>query len=232
MKHTNFDPIIERLREIETEELKQAVLAHGGLYRIDEEHRPAITFPSSNHSDTAEDVEIIQISVNDAGELCLTGRPYGPFGDSGPEIEYDLDDLPLGQLSFIINEIPETETVKDVSRNIVVEINTVKLTDLQRIRKDACDRIKAIMQRHDIDEIYATDIDEGSSPVIEQDPFDANNTRTLGSISLEDGKLTFSASNCSDSIDYDEDFINTDALVDVAEWLEENEDQLEGNDDE
>lgn len=227
MKHTDFTPIIDQLRSIEKEELKQAVLAHGGLYRIDEEHRPAITFPCSDDSDTAEDVEICQVSVNDDGNLCLTGKPYGPLGDSGPEIEYNPDYLPLGMIGFIIDEIPETETIKDLSRNITINIDTVKLTDIQKIRKDACDKIKAILKKHNVEEVYASDICETCTPVIEKHPFDDNFTKTLDYISIEDNSLLFEASDCEENAYYNEDEIDTDALVSVAQWLEEREDELD-----
>lgn len=232
MKHTNFDPIFEKLRQIENDELKKAVNSHGGVYRFTDDSGPCVTFPCSDSSDTAEDIRIMQVSVDDAGKIHLLGVPYGPFCADEPENEYDPDYLPLGEVGFIIDAIPGTETTKDVSQDIFIDVVTAKPTHVRKVRKDACDRIKAVMEKHDTDFILACDIDEGSSPVIEQHPFDDNNTRTLDSISLKDGKLTFSASNCSDSIDYDEDSINTDALLSVAEWLEENEDQLEENNDE
>ena len=232
MKHTNFDPIFEKLRQIEKDELKKAVNSHGGVYRFSDDSGPCVTFPCSDSSDTAEDIRIMQVSFDDTGKIHLLGVPYGPFCADEPENEYDPDYLPLGEVGFIIDAIPGTETTKDVSQDIVIDVVSAKPTHVRKVRKDACDRIKAVMEKHDTDFIHACDIDEGSSPVIEQHPFDDNNTRTLDSISLEDGKLTFSASNCSDSIDYDEDSINTDALLSVAEWLEENEDQLEENNDE
>lgn len=225
MKHTDFTPIIDQLRSIEKEELKQAVLAHGGLYRIDEGHRPAITFPCSDDSDTAEDVEICQVSVNDDGNLCLTGKPYGPFGDSGPEIEYNPDYLPLGMIGFIIDEIPETNDTKDVSKKVT--INTTVLTDIQKIRKDACDKIKAILKKHNVEEVYASDICETCTPVIEKHPFDDNFTKTLDYISIEDNSLLFEASDCEENACYNEDEIDTDALISVAQWLEEREDELD-----
>ncbi len=225
MKHTNFDPIINQLRNIETEELKQAVLAHGGRFRFeDKDNRPVITSPCSDFSDTAIDVDVCEVSVNDRGLLCIIGTEHEGDAD---EIEFAPSDFTFGQLGYIINAIPETEKVKDVSRNVVVEINTVKLTDLQRIRKDACNRIKVIMKKHNLDEIEAAEISESYSPVIERHPFDDNLTKTLDSISLEDDELTFEASDCCDNATYDEDSISSDALLSVTQWLMENEKALE-----
>lgn len=230
MKHTTFDPIIERLREIETEELKQAVLAHSGRYRFEDKYnRPVITSPCSDFSDTAIDVDVCEVSVNDRGLLCIIGTEHEGDAD---EIEFAPGDFAFGHLGYIIDAIPETEKVKDVSRNVVVEINTAKLTDLQKIREDACDRIKAILKKHGINTVSTWEIGPGSSPIIEAHPFDDNLTKTLDSISIKGGSLLFNASDCSGNMTFDEDCINTDALIGVAEWLEKNEDQLEGNDDE
>lgn len=216
MRHTDITPLLSRIRNLEKEELKKAVAAHGGLYRFDKDNRPVITSPFSDSSDTAQDIDICQASVNGEGNLCLTGIPHLEFRDI--EIEYDPDDFAPGQLSFITNDIPETDEVKDVSTDTAL---------LSSIRKHAATTIKDIMRRHGVDTVYAYDIDEGSSPVIEPNPFDDNFTKTLDSISLEDDELTFEASDCCDNATYDEDSISSDALLSVAEWLSENEDALD-----
>ena len=221
MKHTNFDPIFEKLLQIEKEELKKAVSAHGGVYRFKDDFAPCVTFPCSDSSDTAEDIRIMQVSVDDSGKIHLLGVSYGPFSYDDPENEYDPDYLPLGEVGFIIDAIPDTETTKDVSQDIVINVVTAKLTDVQRLRKEACDKIKAIMKKHDIDYIDASDVDESCYPVIEKHPFDDNFTKTLDSISLDDGSLLFCASDCEDKAYFNEDEIGTDALLSVAQWLEE-----------
>ena len=216
MRHTDITPLLNRVRDLEKEELKKAVAAHGGLYRFDKDNRPVITSPCSDSSDTAEDIDICQASVNEEGNLCLTGISHLDFRDV--EIEYDPDDFAPGQLSFITNDIPETDEVKDVSTDTAL---------LSSIRKHAATTIKDIMRRHGVDTVYAYDINEGSSPVIEPYPFDDNLTKTLDSISLKDDELTFEASDCYDNATYDEDSISSDALLSVTQWLMENEKALE-----
>jgi hypothetical protein len=97
---------------------------------------------------------------------------------------------------------------------------------LKVVRGQAHDAITEMLQSHGLDLVLASDIDPGSSPVVLEDPYDANDTFTLDAIRIEDGRLEFDASNCSQNVTYTEDNIPTDAILDIADWLEENEDAL------
>lgn len=225
MKCNNFDGILKQLEDIQKQELKAAVLAHGGLYRFEEKDRVTITFDTSDALIGASDVEICQVSVNDNGELVLSGIPRGEFH----EIEFDPDEAVPGNLHYVTQAIPETDGVGDVS--IPVTLLTLDGEDsakeaLSAIRKAAADKIRSIMREAGLEEVYAVDINEGSSPVVRPDEFDGNNTQTLDSIRLTDDGLVFCASACCDECEYYEEKVPLDALVDIADWLTKNKESL------
>ena len=97
---------------------------------------------------------------------------------------------------------------------------------LKVVRGQAHDAITEMLQSHGLDLVLASDIDPGSSPVVLEHPNDANNTFTLDAVGIVGSKLKFDASSCSQSAIYTEDDIPTDALLDIADWLEDNEDAL------
>ena len=101
---------------------------------------------------------------------------------------------------------------------------------IRKIRKETTEHIRAIMEKHHLDTLYASDIDEGSSPILVEDPNDGNYTYTLTSIILEEGKLTFEGSNCCDDISLTENQMDIELLSALADWLDENEDQIEDAD--
>ena len=100
------------------------------------------------------------------------------------------------------------------------------MSKLETIRNAAASTIKGLLAKYGIECLYASDIDAGSSPVVHRDPCDDNNTMTLDEIEVCDGALSFSASSCSDNAVFDIDTIRTDALVGIAEWLENKEGSL------
>jgi hypothetical protein len=225
MKCNNFDDILKQLEDVEKQELKAAVLAHGGLYRFEEEDRVTITFDTSDALIGASDVEICQISVNDNGELVLSGIPRGEFH----EIEFDPDEAASGHLHYVTEAIPETDGVGDVS--IPVTLLALDGEDsakeaLSAIRKAAAETIKSVMDEAGLEEVYAADIDNGNSPVVRPDEFDDNNTQTLDSIRLTDDGLVFCASASCDECEYYEENVPLDALVDIADWLTKNKESL------
>ena len=79
------------------------------------------------------------------------------------------------------------------------------------------------------------DIDPGSSPILQEDAYDSNNTFTLDSIQKKTihnpqskvsiiTVLLFDGSSCFDNYTWTEDTISTDALINIAEYLKDNED--------
>lgn len=99
-------------------------------------------------------------------------------------------------------------------------------TKIQEIRNEAINNIKALMGS--LSRLYMTDIDEGSSPIVCENNYDYDLTTTLDSIEQkENGQLTFyHSSSCSNGW-LSENEIPTDALIDIAEFLEERKEQIQ-----
>lgn len=113
MHCTDFFQIGESIRRAEQAELRRALEAHGGLFRfedVDEQEVPVITFNLSDDSGPT-DVEIRQASINDNGQLCLTGVAVGDI----VEIEYPADEVMPTHTHFITMAIPPAKGVEDVT---------------------------------------------------------------------------------------------------------------------
>ena len=225
MKCNNFDGILKQLEDIQKQELTTAVLAHGGSYRFKEEDRVTITFDTADELDGADDVEVHKVFVNENGKLVISGIPR----DELDEIELDPEDAAPGNLHYVTQAIPKTEKVDSVATPVTLLAlgggDSVKEA-LSAIRKAAADQIKSVMDEADLEEVYAVDIDNGNSPVVRPDEFDDNNTQTLDRIRLTDDGLVFSASACCGECEYYEENIPLDALVEIADWLVENKENL------
>jgi len=101
------------------------------------------------------------------------------------------------------------------------------IPNIASIRANAIDRIKSLMLRCKFSELSACDVEEGCSPVVQEDAYDDNMTYTLDSICLDDdGKLSFNASSCANNIFLTEDNISTDVLLNIASWLNNNEQEI------
>ena len=102
-----------------------------------------------------------------------------------------------------------------------------KKTKIREIRENAIAAIKALMAKYHLETVNACDINATSSPLAKEDPYESDLTFTLDRVALHDGSLEFDASSCFENSTWNEDSISTDALVDIQEWMEENEDEFE-----
>lgn len=122
MKHTDFYPIIKAIQEHEKKELIAAVIAHGDVVEFvpkdeDGHYEDAsadcpVVLAGTKYADQATDYNIVKVTVDhECGVDWLT--IYGIEKEYGyePEIIY----VEPGQIGYIIDHIPETKTVKDVS---------------------------------------------------------------------------------------------------------------------
>ena len=129
MRHSDFYKKYRELEALEREELKKAVMAHGGEFRFQTKDREEIEGVSApivmagdSHWDSNCDCIITRVAVVN-GHLEI----YGYDKEYGSE-EMWLDDVEFGHLSYIIDEIPETEGAKDVSTDPpIYEIPVVSL---------------------------------------------------------------------------------------------------------
>lgn len=114
MKHTNLYDKIEKIRRQEVAGLIAAVNAHGGKFEwpADKDmERPIIAINPDNCCPAPADVELTCVCVN-SGRLELAGVDK----NDGDEISFTPDEVFTGHLSSIIDYIPETEAVSDVSQ--------------------------------------------------------------------------------------------------------------------
>lgn len=131
MKHTDFYRKYKAIEALEREELKKAVLAHGGEFRFQTEDgndvgdvQMPIVMAGDSHWECNCDCYITRVAVVD-GYLEI----YGYDKEYGNE-ETRLDDVEFGHLQYIIDEIPETDEVYDVTT--APPVNEVAVVSLCR----------------------------------------------------------------------------------------------------
>ena len=97
---------------------------------------------------------------------------------------------------------------------------------VQEIRKQAIDSIKSSIGL--LKCLQMVDIDEGNSPIVCEDRYDENLTTTLDRIEQDENRnLIFYHSSAFDNGWLREDEMPTDALIDIAEFLEEHKEQIQ-----
>lgn len=100
------------------------------------------------------------------------------------------------------------------------------MTTIERIRNEVLDAIKALLSAHGLTEVYASDVDQGSSPIIREDPHVGNNSFTLDTLSVTGGVLTLSISSCWSEETLDESQVDVETLAGILDWLRDNEENL------
>lgn len=113
MKHTNFQSKVNEIKALERIELERAVEAHGGSYDWRKGNDVCCPIIAINHDrcePEPQDVEIFKVEILN-GHLKITGVD----NKTRETITFKMEDIFPGHLSFIINYIPATEEVSDVS---------------------------------------------------------------------------------------------------------------------
>lgn len=117
MKHTDFYSKVEEIKRQEQRELIEALKAHGGSYSwYNEETKefadeyPCIAVNVDGTFPNPTDVIIHSVSIyNNSLHFVGTDKDYGN------SVDFEADDVFAGHLSYIIDLIPETNTVDDVT---------------------------------------------------------------------------------------------------------------------
>ena len=100
-------------------------------------------------------------------------------------------------------------------------------TKAQEIRTQAEQDIKALLEKYHLDSLYLGDLYCGSgTPVLEECKYDGNLTYTLDRIDYTNGYLEFEGSNVSENGFWNTYTITLDALIDIAEYLSNNEEEI------
>ena len=103
----------------------------------------------------------------------------------------------------------------------MIKVNEIR-KDLGKVRTAICQSIAEFMETHNCTELDVTDFD--STPVIIEDCEDCDNTYTMDRLTYDgNGNVEVHCSNSEDSETLYTISLNTDVLVDVYEWLLENE---------
>lgn len=125
MKHTDLYNEYKKLDELEREELKAAVMAHGGEYIFiqlndedgcdsEELNDAPIVAASTRYMSAYEDFYISRVTMEEGKYLTI----YGFLKDGYLDDEEEIESVAHGHLGYITDMIPETETVKDVSQSV------------------------------------------------------------------------------------------------------------------
>lgn len=94
--------------------------------------------------------------------------------------------------------------------------------DLGEVRTTICQSIAEFMENHNCTELDVTDFDD--TPVIIEDSEDCDYTYTMDRLTYDgNGNVEVHCSNSEDNETLYTTSLNTDVLVDVYEWLLENE---------
>lgn len=120
MKHTDFYALHKKLDEQARNELVAAIKAHGGEYIFihenedgdynnEEKNNAPIIAASTRYMDGYEDFYVVRVAIEDDW-LQIYGFPQ-----DGWYAEAELTSVAYGHLEYIIDMIPETENVQDVT---------------------------------------------------------------------------------------------------------------------
>lgn len=120
MKHTDFYALHKKLDELAAQELKAAIQAHGNEYvfiHVDEEtgevngqDNAPIILASTDWMYEFEDFYVTRVTLEEGKYLVIYGYTKEEWFD-----EYELTSIAHGHLEYIIDHIPETEAIKDVT---------------------------------------------------------------------------------------------------------------------
>lgn len=110
MKTTNTYPLWKAIDNLERNELRAAVKAHGGKYEFAGDRRPVVC-ASFKHADHPEDYCVTSVYIDkDTDALVIMGEPLEY--SCGEDVLYCIE---YGHIGYITGAIPATEDVSDVS---------------------------------------------------------------------------------------------------------------------
>ena len=101
------------------------------------------------------------------------------------------------------------------------------MKELTELRNKIASQIKAIILSTHNDEIRIYDIDEGCSPILQEDEFDENNTYTLDKVYLRNGIVYLDGSSSHANFTWRQDSIGIEILAGILDFLQEHEEEIE-----
>lgn len=98
--------------------------------------------------------------------------------------------------------------------------------ELGKVRITICQSIAEFMENHNCTELDVTDFD--STPIIMEDLERSDYSWTMDRLTYDgNGNVRVHCSNCEDCESFYTTTLNTDVLIDVYEWLLENEEFMD-----
>lgn len=101
------------------------------------------------------------------------------------------------------------------------------MKELAKMRNKIASQIKAIILSTRNDEIRIYDIDEGCSPILQEDEYDENNTYTLDKVYLHNGIVYLDGSSSHANFTWRQDNIGIEILAGVLDFLQEHEEEID-----
>ena len=112
----------------------------------------------------------------------------------------------------------------------MIKVNEIR-KDLGEVRTTICQSIAEFMEKHNCTELDVTDFD--STPVIMEDLEDCDYTYTMDRLTYDgNGNVEVHCSNSEDCESFYTTTLKTDVLIDVYEWLLENEEWMDFDEEE
>ena len=113
------------------------------------------------------------------------------------------------------------------NKNITTMIKIDEIRkDLGEVRITICQSISEFMEKHNCTELDVTDFD--STPVIMEDLERSDYSWTMDRLTYDgNGNVRVHCSNCEDCESFYTTTLKTDVLIDVYEWLLENEEWMD-----
>lgn len=109
MKHTDFYDLIQKIKSHIKYEIKTALEAHGGSYKWDGDNALYVSaYP--RYATSQIDIKVTEIAIVN-GYVMVVGED----NDFGDVYEFSLNDVSVSSLNNILDYIPETDGVTDVS---------------------------------------------------------------------------------------------------------------------
>lgn len=111
MEHTDFYALTRRIKQIEYNELRDAIVAHGGSYEWNMEagDYPIIAVNVDSICPNPMDINVTKVYVkNDNVFIEGEGKEYGEH------VDFSCEDVFTGHLSYILDLLPETDKIKSV----------------------------------------------------------------------------------------------------------------------
>lgn len=112
----------------------------------------------------------------------------------------------------------------------MITLNEIRKNQSE-LKTTICQSIVEFMENHNCTELDVTDFDD--TPIIMEDLERCDYTYTMDRLTYDgNGNVSVHCSNCEDNKTLYTTTLNTDVLIDVYEWLLENEEWLDFNEEE